>query len=463
MRGFVVLLAALLTGVLLPSVHGASNAPERPAWDGTWRELVTVGAVPEARGLSSAVYDPVRARMILFGGTDDLEAGTYFGDVWALSLTGEPTWTELHPIGTPPSARLGHAAIYDPVRDRMIVWSGYDGTDVDDVWALSLSGPLTWTRIVPIGPTPGGRGASSLIYDPVRDRLVMFGGYRGFAHNDVWVLPLAGPPVWTELTPTGSRPIGRGIHTAFYDPIRDRMVVFGGGDLDVFNDVWALSLAGEPSWTEILPEGILPLPRTGQCGIYDVLRDRMVVHGGAEAGDLTGPPLEDAWELSLADPPTWTQLFPAGTAPRGRTSASGVYDVAGDAMVFFGGIDEGFYLDDSWALEWGGPAGVTGDANRTGTPRARLRLSGANPLRPGDRIEITLDGPATDGRATLTLFDVQGRRLGVLWAGHTAPTGRLWSGVVQELPIRASGTYWLRAQVGNAAITRALVVLCERE
>ena len=51
-------------------------------------------------------------------------------------------------------------------------------------------------------------------------------------------------------------------HTAIYDPVRDRMVVFGGYDGNGNrNDVWALSLSGSPAWSELTPAGSLPSAR----------------------------------------------------------------------------------------------------------------------------------------------------------------------------------------------------------
>ena len=57
----------------------------------------------------------------------------------------------------------------------------------------------------------------------------------GFAAND---------GVWNGFP----APPARYRHTAIYDPVRDRIVVFGGNSgSSQYNDVWALSLAGSPA------------------------------------------------------------------------------------------------------------------------------------------------------------------------------------------------------------------------
>jgi hypothetical protein len=111
--------------------------------------------------------------MILFGGNN---ASGFLNDVWALSLSGTPTWTPIVPAGTAPSARLVPSMIYDPVRDRLLVFGGASAQDslytrqyFNEVWELSLSGTPTWTNLAISGTAPTGRFAQVAIYDPVRD------------------------------------------------------------------------------------------------------------------------------------------------------------------------------------------------------------------------------------------------------------------------------------------------------
>jgi hypothetical protein len=110
----------------------------------------------------------------------------------------------------------------------------------NDVWALSLAESPAWSALAPAGNPPSGRYYHSAIYDPLRDRMVMFGGFDGSYHNDVWALALAGSLEWSALAPAGMPPTERIYHTAIYDPLRDRSVVFGGFDETVRSDLWML-------------------------------------------------------------------------------------------------------------------------------------------------------------------------------------------------------------------------------
>ena len=127
--------------------------------DGYWAELA-----PPLRAGHAAVLDPVRRRLIVIAGFD----GSFRGDVWTLSLDGDPVWTRLAVNGPQPAVRMEHAAIYDPVGDRVLVFGGqsvipYYDVWLDDVWELSLAGTPTWTLLEPDGGRPGPRSAHSEI------------------------------------------------------------------------------------------------------------------------------------------------------------------------------------------------------------------------------------------------------------------------------------------------------------
>src|SRR5262249_20741763 len=185
---------------------------------GNWT-LVPNGSQP--RSSPGAAWDPVNHRLLRFGGQD---AQNFRNDLW--SYTTAAGWQQLAPAGTPPSPRDSPGFLYDPVRGRMLVIGGDANMPPNDVWQLSLSGTPSWGQVATTRPLPSGLFRFSTIYDPIRDRVILFGGYP--FTNEVWELALAGTPTWTKLTPTGSPPTGRFGHVAIYDPVRDRMLLHGG-------------------------------------------------------------------------------------------------------------------------------------------------------------------------------------------------------------------------------------------
>lgn len=338
------MLRTLLVALALCPVSAIAGAQDAflgaDPTSGTWEQT----APPDWRLAHGAVYDPVRNRMIVVTGYDALFDRN---DAWALSLSDPPEWTELVRGGPAPPARLSACTIYDPAGDRVLVFGGgyYDGTHhyLNDVWALSLSGTPAWTQLAPLGTPPPPEEAACAIYDPLRGRMIVFGGgpwNPGYTiprpTNRVWALSLSDMPTWTELTPSGAPPAARSYATAIYDPDGDRMVVFGGRDsASVFNDVWALSLSGTPAWTQVVPTGAPPAVRCAHTAIHDPVRDRMVVFDGR--GTVSSQLFDDVWELTLTGAPGWTQLHPSGSAPLARAFHSAVYDVAQDRMLVFGG------------------------------------------------------------------------------------------------------------------------------
>jgi hypothetical protein len=413
-----------------------------------WSALVPAG--PPTRQGHTAIYDPVRDRMLVCGGNNFF---TNLDDVWALSLAGSPTWSLLAPAGPhPPTLRL-HTAIYDPVRDRMLVFGGTpDNVNVyGDVWALSLAGGMAWSALTPTGTPPSARFLHTAIYDPVRDRMLVFGGYDGTVYfSDVWALSLAGSPAWTALVPAGIPPSARYGHTSIYDPVRDRMLVFGGYDGAAYlNDVWALSLAVGPEWSALAPTGTGPA-RSAHSAIYDPVRDRMVVYAGGN-----GFIQDDVWALSLTGSPVWTALAPAGSRPSGRYLHTAIYDPVRDRMLAFGGV--GFsYLDDTWALEWGATVSVP----RGNAVPSRFELAAPRPNPSSGPVTLDFTVPQA-AHVSIAIYDAAGRMVRRLEDGPL-PVGRRstsWDGRDSGGRAVPAGIYLVRLSAPGARLVRKSVIV----
>lgn len=350
----------------------------------SWSALSPSGGPPSARAGASAVYDPLDGRLVVFGGG---QFYVWFNDAWSLDLAA-PAWSALAAGGGPPSVRDDHSAIFDPLRRRMTIYGGTTFYGRDEGWALDLSGPAAWSLLPMPFARPDARRGATVILDAPNQRLVCFGG--GAPNNETWVMPLADPLQWTLLATGGTPPPARRYHSAILDPVRRRMIVFGGsGAAAQLHDVWALPLDGPPNWVELTPGGSQPGNRSDHAAIYDPVGDRMVIYGGyVGTSDYS-----DTWALGLSGSPSWTKLFPSGGSPGGRSAMSAAWDPVYARMILYGGFSQSGleYLGDTWALvlspspAWrlvaaagAGPSARSATAGAIDTRRGRLIVFGGN-------------------------------------------------------------------------------------
>ena len=155
----------------------------------------------------------------------------------------------------------------------------------NDVWSLALDGPAVWQRVVVPGPAPRGRQSPVAVYDAERGRLIVHGGYDGtYLIRDAWELSLAGEPQWRELEPDGNVPIFWFDHAAVLDLARERMVIFGD-----FGS-WSLD------WTPAGPgRSLSSLPRAGARPV--IARDLPIAVASAGSRLLRG-----SWDLRIQLP-----------------------------------------------------------------------------------------------------------------------------------------------------------------
>ncbi len=329
---------------------------------------------PRAR--AAAICDPVRHRIVAFGGT---ESSIAFNDVEILNLGSVPRWNRVQTLGTPPPAAGEYEAAYDAARDRMLVLGGDSGSGA---WSLSLGEPMTWTELDPAGTRPSLR-FSGIAFDPVRDRVLGFGGQIGDqpATSSTWALALSPNVEWIAIPTAGGSPPNRLRHGALYDSLRDRMIVFGGATWDPGtgsyagrNDAWQLTLDGTPTWNPILTTGNAPAAREDACVALDPIGDRMVVFGGFDRSRNGSEDayLDDTWFLPLTGGATAWQVSAGVERPPRREGAIGLY-IPGDQRFLVSGGNEYAYSgpagrSDTWTLPLGPAAGPWRESAIEGGP-----------------------------------------------------------------------------------------------
>jgi hypothetical protein len=481
------LIARITPSILLLLAFSTRGA--RAADDGAWSQLPPDSASdPSVRREAVAIYDEPRDRFVVFGGANQYAPNpiSLINQTLSLDFGASPAWGLINASG--PGARHSPQMGYDPANQRMLIFGGYGyhlptsyTTDyLYDVWQLAVDGSPTWSELVASGSHPTGRLAGASIYDPLRQRFVVFGGTVG-ATVDVFALDLSGTPEWSVLSVAGTPPIAGYGMTTIYDPKRDRMIMFGGSTSDyyygVHDKVWALTFGDTPTWTDITPEVAGPCARRSLVSIYDPVRDRMVIFGGWDnLSNNQSSFLGDVWALSLEGTPQWTQLHPSGdAAPVGRDVPGAAYDSKRDRLVIFAGFDGVNFRNDTWFLDWGhagdaavlapnanvqaGVAHITWDVTAATADHAAVFRRQAN--TPWQSVAVVHQNGAGDvvyNDATV----VPGQRYAYLAAvpseQGTNFGGEIWVDVPSTVGVEPSLGFSLAGAVPNPAARRNLTV-----
>jgi len=325
------------TRTILLSLVGAVPLAAAPRWVPISPSSATV---PPGRTQAGSIYDPVGRRLVVFGGKG---SGGNLNDVWAYDLQ-QNRWSELTPAaGDSPTPRFTPNAVYDPIGHQMIVWSGQSSAGFhNDVWAFDLS-TNQWSEFDAPPPEPNVRYGAASVFDPVAGELVTFAGFTDQGRfEDTWRFAVA-QETWREVDTSAGHPLKRCLHSASYDSGRHRMIIFGGQRSGALNDIWAFDLASD-RWSDLSP-GSRPDGRFFTAQAYDPRGDRVLVFGG----NLGGSRSNQVWSFSLAAR-SWQLLAPSGAAPTARDGSGGILIPDQDRFVIFGGFD-GAYRSDLWSLE----------------------------------------------------------------------------------------------------------------
>ena len=149
----------------------------------------TVGA--GGRHRSGMAYDQKRNVTVLFGGRDSVNTSSVYADTWEYDGTD---WTERATTNAP-SARDHVEVAYDPVREVVLLTGGYNyGTTLDGLWQYN---GVDWLELSPISPIPASH-LHRMAFDVNRGVMVLVGEATVYEWDGI---------DWTDRGNAGTYPV----------------------------------------------------------------------------------------------------------------------------------------------------------------------------------------------------------------------------------------------------------------
>jgi hypothetical protein len=232
-----------------------------------WTELPATAGSPDTSSLNDLAYDQISGQALL------RDSGT--AELWAFAVETN-TWTKVEQGGDMPAENPNqqggephfHSLLsYDSFADRLVLTLL---GDAGETWSFAPRAGA-WTQQKSALPTLNTgyiESGGEAVFDTARGLTVVFsdGVLATYdAAADEWTKVAPGPG-WPDMDmvddmPTG--PLARLGHWLVYDPVNERIVMFGGharmlednGNGDIvwrdLDDVWAYDLSTN-SWVELV-------------------------------------------------------------------------------------------------------------------------------------------------------------------------------------------------------------------
>lgn len=376
---------------------------------------------------------------VLFGGNALLNTNA---QTWTYSPNN---WSQRAPP-TAPGARAWGVMTWDASQRRAILFGGstdLNGPLLQDTWAFD---PLTdsWVQLTNMGAVPPARFLSAMVYVPHLQQHLLFGGGTATSSNaeataldnGLWTLSVnatMATATWTALTPGGTPPPARASACYGYDPVRRRLIVFGG---EIINDTLADTVeydVATNTWLAITAPGS-PTKRGSAVCTFDQRVNKLALYGGVTTP--SGTPQSAAFEYDPSGP-LWRSIAPMPNAGS-LTFAAPTYSADAGGMMFFGGRTSAI-----------GTSQATWTLRLNGTPRLVLPSA----LAFDESVLVVL--PATvsdvdltdvhvwtwtqDGGAPVTLSSTSVAQPTFTTPAVTSPRALRFSVVVSDGPESASG------------------------
>ena len=196
--------------------------------------------------------------------------------------------------------------------------SSPEGAELETNQSAARSAQVRWSDVTNPGPLPSTQQEVSLAFDERRGRLVLYVN-RSYQVNpgeqitagELWEFDGVS---WDWVPRQDVWPTGGSQPVFVYDPVGERIVLYGGSikfastqdPQELVNDsMW--SWDGQV-WQELDQGDVRPAPLHARLGVFDRARGRLVVTSGYLESSGYDP--TRVWEFSMEDR-TWTSVVPA--------------------------------------------------------------------------------------------------------------------------------------------------------
>ncbi len=315
-----------------------------------WLRLLLIGSLlftsvrvvhavdnPSARMGHAMVYDPVNEKVLLFGGSIWQNSRyTFYNDLWSYA---DGVWTEINVPGAKPSGRFNIPMVYISNTHQLFLFGGFSSTDrIGDTWVYDIA-DNQWTRF-DTDTNPPRRSDAAIAYDEEHNVVVMFGGYsiNDVILDDTWVFDFSLMD-WVEMTPQ-NKPLEQYGGHMVYDSVNGELLMYPGhwnlrsdGTLisnGYGDEIWIYNYE-EDAWTEL---ETTPKPRARYWFnlAYDTKNGELVLFGGSAGREYQ---LSDTWLYDYASN-SWREIGTESQPPV-RANSYMAYDESRDIIVLFGG------------------------------------------------------------------------------------------------------------------------------
>ena len=245
-------------------------------WDGKeWIQKFPETS-PLARTFFAMAYDEKRGVVVLFGGQGEY---AFLQDTW--EWDGQ-NWTQRYPATSPPH-RANHQLLYDPQREKVVLYGGYNEERYfNDAWEWDGE---QWQAIVFESTHPVASGFA-MVYNPTANHIL------AFVHDEMWIWK---NEQWGKLQ-VSPIPPSRTAREIVYDPQHNHSVTYGGWDHNgnvTFDETWIWKGL---QW-QLLDTALKPPPLWGYAAFYDPVRECVMIYGGSDGAVYHS----DLWELILVE------------------------------------------------------------------------------------------------------------------------------------------------------------------